>query len=163
MATGLGFDIHRLGDGRPLLLGGLKVDHPRGLVGHSDGDVLLHAVIDALLGAAGEGDIGMYFPDQDPTIKGIASERMLRRILEDLVGWEIVNVDVTIVAEEPKLGKKKWDVARNVSRLLGGAPVNVKAKTAEGLGPVGHKEAIACLAVAELKRKPRGKRKRAGS
>lgn len=150
MAIGIGYDIHRLVEGRPLLLGGLEIAHPKGLLGHSDGDVILHAVIDALLGATGEGDIGSYFPDQDPSIRGIASPKMLQRILDELDGWKIGNVDVTVVLEEPKLGTKKWAIARNISKLLGRARVNVKAKTAEGLGAVGHKEAIACIAVAEL-------------
>jgi len=152
VATGFGFDIHRLVAGRPLLLGGLKIDHPRGLEGHSDGDILLHAVIDALLGAAGKGDIGDRFPDSDPKFKGIASAKMLASVLHDVGEWRIVNVDVTLVAEEPKLGPRKRDIATNVSKLLGGAPVNVKAKTAEGLGPVGNREAIACFAVVELTR-----------
>ena len=150
MAVGIGFDIHKLVKGRPLLLGGLKIKHPRGLEGHSDGDVLLHAVIDALLGAAGRGDIGDHFSDEDPKIKGIASAKMLASVLHVVGEWRIVNVDVTLVAEEPKLGPLKRQIAKNVSKLLGGAPVNVKAKTAEGLGPVGKSEAIACFAVVEL-------------
>ena len=150
MSIGQGFDIHKLVAGRPLLLGGLAIDHPRGLEGHSDGDVLLHAVIDALLGAAGKGDIGDRFPDSDPKLKGIASAKMLETVLGDLRDWRIVNVDITLVAEEPKLGPRKREIAAHVSKLLGGAPVNVKAKTAEGLGPIGHREAIACLAVVEL-------------
>jgi 2-C-methyl-D-erythritol 2,4-cyclodiphosphate synthase len=152
MAIGVGFDIHKLVAGRPLLLGGLKIDHPRGLEGHSDGDVLIHAVIDALLGAAGKGDIGDRFPDTQPKFKGIASAKMLAAVLHEVGEWRIVNVDVTLVAEEPKLGPRKRDIAANLSKLLGGAPVNVKAKTAEGLGPVGAREAIACFAVAELAR-----------
>jgi 2-C-methyl-D-erythritol 2,4-cyclodiphosphate synthase len=152
MATGIGFDIHRLVEGRPLLLGGLEIAHSKGLEGHSDGDVLLHAVIDALLGAAGKGDIGDRFPDSDPKLKGIASAKMLAEVLHDVGDWKIVNVDATLVAEEPKLGAQKRKIAVNVSKLLGGAPVNVKAKTAEGLGPVGNREAIACFAVVELAR-----------
>ena len=152
MATGLGFDIHRLVAGRPLLLGGVEIAHSKGLEGHSDGDVLLHAVIDALLGAAGKGDIGDRFPDSDPKLKGIASAKMLAAVLHDVGDWRIVNVDATLVAEEPKLGAQKRKIAANVSKLLGGAPVNVKAKTAEGLGPVGNREAIACFAVVELAR-----------
>ena len=150
MATGFGFDIHRLVAKRPLLLGGLKFDHPRGLEGHSDGDVLIHAVIDALLGAAGKGDIGDRFPDGDPKFKGIASAKMLASVLHDVGDWQIVNVDATLVAEEPKLGPRKRKIAANLSKLLGGAPVNVKAKTAEGLGLVGSGKAIACFAVVEL-------------
>ena len=154
MPVGHGFDIHKLVAGRPLLIGGLAIDHPRGLEGHSDGDVLLHAVIDALLGAAGKGDIGDRFPSSNPKLKGIASSKMLASVLKDVGEYEIVNVDVTLVAEEPKLGPRKREIAKNVSKLLGGAPVNVKAKTAEKLGPVGKGEAIACFAVVELA-KPR--------
>lgn len=150
MPVGHGFDIHRLVKGRPLILGGLTFKHPRGLKGHSDGDVLLHAVIDALLGAAGKGDIGDRFPDGDPKLKGIASRKMLASVLHVVGEWKIVNVDVTLVAEEPKLGPRKRALAANVSKLLGGAPVNVKAKTAERLGPIGKSEAIACFAVVEL-------------
>jgi len=150
MPVGQGFDIHKLVKGRPLLLGGLQIAHPKGLEGHSDGDVLLHAVIDALLGAAGKGDIGDRFPDTDKKLKGIASARMLASVLHDVGEWSIVNVDVTLIAEKPKLGPLKREIAKNVSKLLGGAPVNVKAKTAEGLGPVGASEAIACFAVVEL-------------
>ncbi|MBI4564936.1 MAG: 2-C-methyl-D-erythritol 2,4-cyclodiphosphate synthase [Planctomycetes bacterium] len=150
MSVGFGFDIHRLTAGRPLWLGGLRIDHSRGLEGHSDGDVLLHAVIDALLGAAGKGDIGDRFPDSDPKFRGIAGADMLASVLGDLKAWKIGIVDITLVAEEPKLGARKREIAEHVSRLLGGSPVNVKAKTAEGLGPVGHREAIACFAVVEL-------------
>ncbi|HZL71137.1 MAG TPA: 2-C-methyl-D-erythritol 2,4-cyclodiphosphate synthase, partial [Planctomycetota bacterium] len=96
MPVGQGFDIHKLVKGRPLLLGGLKIAHPKGLEGHSDGDVLLHAVIDALLGAAGKGDIGDRFPDTDKKLKGIASARMLASVLHDVGEWTIVNVDVTL-------------------------------------------------------------------
>jgi 2-C-methyl-D-erythritol 2,4-cyclodiphosphate synthase len=152
MATGLGFDIHRLVAGRPLVIGGLAIDHPRGLEGHSDGDVLLHAVIDALLGAAGKGDIGDRFPNTDDQLKGIASSKLLAPVLKDLGEWRIVNVDVTLIAEEPKLGPRKREIAANVSKLLGGAPVYVKAKTAEGLGTLGHREGIACFAAVEIQK-----------
>ncbi|HEU4338747.1 MAG TPA: 2-C-methyl-D-erythritol 2,4-cyclodiphosphate synthase [Planctomycetota bacterium] len=152
MPVGHGFDIHKLVAGRPLLIGGLAIDHPRGLEGHSDGDVLLHAVIDALLGAAGKGDIGDRFPDSNPKLKGIKSSKMLASVLRDVGEFEIVNVDVTLVAEAPKLGPRKREIAAHVSKLLGGAPVNVKAKTAEKLGPVGKGEAIACFAVVELRK-----------
>jgi 2-C-methyl-D-erythritol 2,4-cyclodiphosphate synthase len=150
MPVGHGFDMHRLVPGRSLILGGLQIDHPRGLEGHSDGDVILHAVIDALLGAAGKGDIGDRFPNTDAKLKGIASAKLLAPVLDDLRGWRIVNLDITLLAEEPKLGPRKREIAANVSKLLGGAPVNVKAKTAEGLGSIGHREAIACFAVVEL-------------
>src|SRR5262245_7694225 len=152
MATGRGFDIHKRVAGRPLLLGGLEIAHPKGIEGHSDGDVLLLAVIDALLGAAGKGDIGDRFPDSDPKFKDIASSKMLVAALREVGEYRIVNVDVTLLAEEPKLGPRKREIAANVSRLLGGAPVNVKAKTSEGLGAIGRREAIACFAVVELQK-----------
>jgi len=153
MAAGLGFDIHRLVPGRRLVLGGIAIDHPYGLLGHSDGDVVLHAVTDAILGAAGAGDIGERFPDSDPRWKDAASDVFLKAAVEEARrAWTVENVDITIVAEEPKLGARKREIAENVARLVG-ARVNVKAKTAEGLGPIGNREAVACLAVVELRRK----------
>lgn len=153
MAIGFGYDLHRLVPGRRLLLGGVEIPHETGLLGHSDGDVLLHAVIDALLGAAGKGDIGGLFPDTDPSIKGISSERMLAEALELTAGWAIENVDVTVVAEAPKLAPHRERIRAKVSALLGGAPVNVKAKTNEGLGYLGAREAVACYAVVQTVRR----------
>jgi len=156
MPVGLGFDIHRLVPGRRLLLGGVSIDHPYGLLGHSDGDVVLHAVTDALLGATGGGDIGERFPDTDPRWKGIASEVFVKKVVEDARGaWAVENLDITIVAEEPKLGPRKREIQRNVAMLVGvpEAAVTVKAKTAEGLGAIGNREAIACLAVVSLVKK----------
>ncbi len=152
MTVGLGFDIHRLAAGRRLVLGGVEIPHPAGLLGHSDADVLLHAVIDALLGASGLGDIGRKFPDTDPATRGISSEVLLDRVLGELRGrWEIVNVDVTVIAEEPKIGPHHEAIRARLSGRLGGARVSIKAKTMEGLGPIGAREAIACLAAAELR------------
>jgi 2-C-methyl-D-erythritol 2,4-cyclodiphosphate synthase len=152
MAIGHGWDIHKLVAGRKFLLGGVEIPHPTGPLGHSDGDVLLHAVIDALLGAAGEGDIGRHFPDTDPAIKGISSEKMLARVLELLRGrWTIVNIDVTVIAEAPKISPHRDAIRARVTALTGCGQVNVKAKTMEGLGPVGAREAVECHAVAELK------------
>jgi 2-C-methyl-D-erythritol 2,4-cyclodiphosphate synthase len=151
MAVGFGYDIHRLVPGRRLLLGGVEIPHPTGLLGHSDGDVLLHAVIDALLGAAGLGDIGGLFPDTDPNLKGISSEVMLARVLELLQGkWAIENVDVTVVAEAPRLAPHNRAIRTKVSALVGCPRVSIKAKTNEGLGYIGANEAIACYAVAQL-------------
>jgi 2-C-methyl-D-erythritol 2,4-cyclodiphosphate synthase len=150
MPVGLGFDIHRLVPGRPLLLGGVRFDHPLGLLGHSDGDVVLHAVIDALLGACGGGDIGEKFPDTDPRWKDADSALLFRTVISELTPrWTVENIDVTIIAEEPKLGARKKDVAAKIASLsaLDAHQVVVKAKTAEGLGAVGHREGIACLAV----------------
>jgi 2-C-methyl-D-erythritol 2,4-cyclodiphosphate synthase len=159
MATGLGFDIHRLVAGRRLMLGGVAFDHPSGLLGHSDGDVILHAVTDALLGAIGKGDIGDRFPDTDPRWKDAASEVFLRQAMQEATdAWDIENIDITVVAEEPKLGARKRDIARSVAKIVrvDHERVSVKAKTAEGLGPIGHREAIACLAVVSLQKRPLG-------
>ena len=151
MAIGHGWDIHKLVAGRKFLLGGVEIPHPTGPLGHSDGDVLLHAVIDALLGAAGQGDIGRHFPDTDPSIKGISSEKMLARVLELLGGrWKIVNIDVTVIAEAPKISPHRDAIRARVAALTGCGQVNIKAKTMEGLGPVGAREAVECHAVAEI-------------
>ena len=152
MAIGHGWDIHKLVPGRKFLLGGVEIPHPTGPLGHSDGDVLLHAVIDALLGAAGLGDIGRHFPDSDPALKGISSEAMLAKVLELLRGrWAIVNIDVTVIAEAPKIAPHRDAIRSRVAALTGCGQVNVKAKTNEGLGYVGAREAIECHAVAELR------------
>jgi len=151
MRVGIGHDTHRLEEGRPLILGGVRVEHARGLVGHSDADVVLHAVTDALLGAAGLGDIGDAYPDTDPAWRGADSALFLRETLARLNrdGWRVVNVDVIVFAQEPKLGPLKGRIRDNLARLLGideGA-VNVKAKTGEKVGHIGRAEAIACQAV----------------
>ena len=151
MRVGLGYDIHRLEAGRPLILGGVAIDYPRGLVGHSDADVVLHAVTDALLGAAGLGDIGDAYPDTDPRFRDASSSVFLGdtlRRLEEL-GFRPVNVDVTIFAQEPKLGRYKLRIRDRLAELLGldATSVNVKAKTGEGVGAVGRGEAITCQAV----------------
>src|SRR5438128_1806290 len=152
MRVGIGHDTHRLAEGRPLILGGLRIEHPRGLVGHSDADVVLHALTDALLGAAGLGDIGDAFPDTDPRYKDADSRLFLQDTLDRLnrAGWRTVNVDVIIFAQEPKLGPAKAAIRRNLADLLGvdlGA-VNVKAKTGEHVGHIGRAEAIACQVAA---------------
>jgi 2-C-methyl-D-erythritol 2,4-cyclodiphosphate synthase len=152
MAIGHGWDIHRLVPGRKFLLGGVEIPHPTGPQGHSDGDVLLHSVIDALLGAAGLGDIGQHFPDTDAALKGISSEAMLAKVLGLLRGkWSIVNIDVTVIAEAPKISPHRDAIRSRVAALTGCGQVNIKAKTNEGLGYVGAREAIECHAVAELK------------
>ena len=152
MAIGHGWDIHKLVPGRKFLLGGVEIPHPTGPLGHSDGDVLLHSVIDALLGAAGLGDIGRHFPDTDPALKGISSEAMLAKVVEMLRGkWTIGNIDVTVIAEAPKISPHREAIRARVAVLTGCGQVNIKAKTMEGLGPVGAREAIECHAVAELR------------
>ncbi len=151
MRVGIGHDTHRLAEGRPLLLGGVRVDHPRGLVGHSDADVVLHAVTDALLGAAGLGDIGDAYPDTDPAWKDADSALFLRETIKLLKakGWQPVNLDVIVFAQEPKLGPIKAAIRANLAALLGLSPevVNVKAKTGERVGHIGRAEAIACQVV----------------
>jgi 2-C-methyl-D-erythritol 2,4-cyclodiphosphate synthase len=140
-----------MAEGRPLILGGVRVEHPRGLVGHSDADVVLHAVADALLGAAALGDIGEHYPDTDPQWQGLDSGRLLAEVVARVAGagWATVNCDVVIHAQEPKLSPYKAAIRDNLARLLGVAAgaVNVKAKTGEHVGPVGRGEAIACQAV----------------
>jgi 2-C-methyl-D-erythritol 2,4-cyclodiphosphate synthase len=156
MRVGIGHDTHRLVEGRPLLLGGVRIEHPRGLAGHSDADVVLHAVTDALLGAAGLGDIGDAYPDTDPAYQGCDSGLFLRETLTrlNLMGWEVVNVDVIIFAQEPRLGPVKSRIRDNLAGLLSLAPdaVNVKAKTGERVGAIGRAEAIGCQAVVLIER-----------
>jgi 2-C-methyl-D-erythritol 2,4-cyclodiphosphate synthase len=151
MRVGIGHDTHRLQQGRPLLLGGVRIEHSRGLVGHSDADVVLHALTDALLGAAGLGDIGDAYPDNDPAWHGADSRVFLRETLSRLNrgGWKVVNVDVIVFAQEPKLGPVKAAIRANLAELLGLAldAVNVKAKTGEHVGHIGRAEAIACQVV----------------
>ncbi len=149
--VGSGHDSHRLVEGRPLILGGVRIEHPRGLAGHSDADAVLHAVTDALLGAAGFGDIGDAFPDTDARWKDADSRHFLREAQNRLVqaGWQVVNLDVTVFAQEPKLGPVKATIRANLAELLG-VPldaVNVKAKTGEKVGHIGRAEAIGCHAV----------------
>jgi len=148
---GSGHDTHRLAEGRPLILGGVTIPHARGLVGHSDADVVLHAVTDAILGAAGLGDIGDAYPDTDPQWKGADSRLFLMETLTKLnqLGWRVVNLDVTIFAQEPKLGPVKVTIRESLATLLGVAldAVNVKAKTGEKVGHIGRGEAIGCHTV----------------
>jgi 2-C-methyl-D-erythritol 2,4-cyclodiphosphate synthase len=151
---GLGYDSHRFEAGRPLILGGVRVEHDRGLAGHSDADVLTHAVIDALLGAAGLGDIGGLFPDTDERWRDADSIDLLRRV-QDLVveeGFEIVNVDATVIMERPKLGPYRGEMRSRLAQALDidEKRVNVKATTGEGMGFVGREEGVAALAVAQL-------------
>ncbi len=156
MRVGIGHDTHRLAEGRALILGGVRIDHPRGLVGHSDADVVLHTVADALLGAAGLGDIGELYPDTDPQWRGLDSARLLTEVVDLLEreGWRTVNCDLVIHAQEPKLGPHKPAIRENLARLLHVDlnAVNVKAKTGELVGPIGRAEAIACEAVVLIDR-----------
>lgn len=154
MRIGLGHDVHRLGAGRALVLGGVSIEHHSGPIGHSDGDVLLHALTDALLGAAGLGDIGQWFPDTDPQWKNAESGQFVRKAVALVKehGWKIGNVDCTIFAEQPKLMTVKPKIREYVAELLGISSdlVNIKAKTSEKVGPIGREEAIAADAIVLL-------------
>ena len=153
---GEGWDVHALVPGRKLILGGVEIVHSKGLLGHSDADVLLHAITDAVLGAAGLGDIVRHFPDTDAQFKGADSSVLLLEAMRRVraQGWELVNVDSTIVAQAPKLAPHMPAIHAGVAKALGVAPdqVNVKAKTAEKLGPVGQGQSIEARAVALLQR-----------
>ena len=159
LRIGIGTDIHRLVENRKLMLCGVYVPYPAGLAGHSDGDVGLHAVIDALLGASGMGDIGTLFPDTDDEWKDADSKELLFIVKDKLEEkhWEVINVDLIIHAEEPKLGAAKGQMKRALAGLLGidFTAVNVKAKTNEGLGDIGTSQAIASTATALLRKKRR--------
>ena len=152
MRIGQGFDVHALAAGRKLIVGGVAIPHDRGLAGHSDADVLLHAVCDALIGAAGLGDIGTHFPDTDPRYQDADSRTLLRAVARMLErkGWRVVNVDATIIAEAPRMAPHIPLMRENIAADLGIAPdqVNVKAKTSERLGSLGRGEGIAAQAVA---------------
>lgn len=156
MRIGEGWDVHALVPGRKLILGGVEMAHTAGLLGHSDADVLLHAITDAVLGAAGLGDIGRHFPDTDVQFKGADSARLLAEAMRRVraKGWELVNMDSTIVAQAPKLAPHMAAIHASVAAALGVEveQVNVKAKTAEKLGPVGQGQSIEARAVALLRR-----------
>lgn len=155
--TGIGTDIHRLVEGRPLKLGGILVPFDKGLLAHSDGDVALHALMDAIIGAAGLGDIGLLFPDTDPQFKDIDSKELALKVRDYITkkNWEIVNIDIIINAEEPKLGPFKMQMKRCIADLTGidFLNVNVKAKTNEGMGEVGTGLAISAMATVLLRRR----------
>ena len=157
MRIGHGYDVHRLVAGRRLILGGVDVPHIKGLLGHSDADVLLHALSDAILGALGEGDIGRHFPDTDPAYKGADSIKLLRQVMDlaDAKGDRIANVDSTIVAQRPKLAPYIQQMRVNIARALSTEEerVNVKATTTEELGFAGRGEGIAAYAVVLLEQK----------
>ncbi len=156
LRIGLGHDTHRLEAGRLLVLGGVTIPHDKGPVAHSDGDVLLHAVTDALLGAAGLGDIGEWFPDNDPKWQGVDSKQFVMAAAAEVrkLGWHITNLDCTIFAQQPKLLAYKTRIRESLARVLDLDPglVNVKAKTGEQVGPIGREEAISADAVVMLVR-----------
>ncbi|HEX6754115.1 MAG TPA: 2-C-methyl-D-erythritol 2,4-cyclodiphosphate synthase [Solirubrobacterales bacterium] len=148
MSVGIGYDSHRFAEGRRLVLGGVEIEHARGLAGHSDADVLTHAVIDALLGAAGMGDIGTLFPDDDDRWRDADSIDLLRTVVGTVSG-RIVNVDATLVCEEPRIGPFRAEMERTLAEATS-ARVSVKATTNEGMGWIGRGEGVACIAVASV-------------
>ncbi len=154
MRIGLGYDVHRLVEGRDLILGGVTIPHPLGLLGHSDADVLVHAIMDALLGAAALGDIGKHFPDTDSQYKGISSMKLLEHVGALLAenGYVIENIDAVVVAQKPKLRPYIEEMEENIARVLGilKNQVNVKATTEEGLGFTGTEEGIKSQAICSL-------------
>jgi 2-C-methyl-D-erythritol 2,4-cyclodiphosphate synthase len=156
MRIGFGYDVHAFGPGTHVTLGGVRVPHTQGVVAHSDGDVVLHALCDALLGAMGLGDIGQHFPDSEPRWKDAASSLFLEHCV-DLMrqhGWRLVNADLTLLAERPRLGPHRTAMRANMAGVLETAAerINVKATTCEGLGPIGRGEGLACHAVVLLAR-----------
>jgi 2-C-methyl-D-erythritol 2,4-cyclodiphosphate synthase len=154
LRIGLGVDAHAFADGVPLVLGGVRFEHPRGLAGHSDGDVITHALIDALLGAAGLGDIGTLFPSDGSTPAGIDSLELLRDVVSRLndAGYVVVNGDCVLVGQEPRIGDRRAELEARLSELVG-APVSVRATTMDGLGFTGRGEGLAAQAVALVSRR----------
>ena len=153
MRVGQGFDVHRFGPGDHVCLGGVRIPHSQGLVAHSDGDVLLHALTDALLGATGQGDIGQHFPDNDAAYAGADSGELLRAVWEPLrADWALANADLTVIGEKPKVGPHREQIRRSVARLLGvpEGQINIKATTTEKLGFTGRGEGLAAQAVVLL-------------
>jgi 2-C-methyl-D-erythritol 2,4-cyclodiphosphate synthase len=161
MRVGFGYDVHRLVEGRPLILGGIEIEYERGLLGHSDADVLLHAICDAMIGAGALGDIGVHFPDTDPAYKDVSSLVLLKRTMELLAerGFRLKNIDSTIVAQRPKLFSFIPRMVERICLCVGLEPgcVNVKAKTTETLGFAGREEGIAAYAVALVEESERGR------
>lgn len=152
--VGHGFDVHALVEGRRLVLGGVEISHPKGLLGHSDADVLIHAICDALLGAAGLGDIGRHFPDSNPEFKDVDSRALLRDVIKLIYPYKILNIDATIIAQAPKLQPHIQEMKQNLAADTGidAGQINVKATTTEKLGFTGREEGIAAEAVALLQK-----------
>ncbi len=154
--VGIGYDIHRLVENRPLYLGGIKIDFPQGLLGHSDGDVLIHAICDALLGAANLGDIGSHFPPEDKKYKDISSLKLLKKVAEFLKnsGFFTKNIDAVVIAERPKILPYVPEMKRQISHSLSISidHISIKGKTNEGIGEIGEGKAIAALAICEIGR-----------
>ena len=158
--TGIGFDFHRLVKGRDLILGGVKIPHEKGLLGHSDADVLVHAICDALLGACGLGDIGVHFPDTDPKYKGASSLDLLSRACRMIgaQGFRVVNVDAVVLAEAPKIMPQRREILNQIARAMADSTpetLNLKATTTEGCGMIGRGEGIGAMATVLVELKPR--------
>ena len=155
LRVGFGVDAHALQEGVPLVLGGVRIDYPRGLAGHSDGDVLAHALVDALLGGAGLGDIGSLFPPGDERFRGADSVGLLREAYRRVraAGWSLVNADCVLVGEEPKIATRRDEMRSRLSGAVDGGDVNVRATTTDGLGFTGRGEGLAAYAVALLERR----------
>jgi 2-C-methyl-D-erythritol 2,4-cyclodiphosphate synthase len=153
--VGIGFDAHALEVGVPLVLGGVELDHPRGLAGHSDGDVLAHALIDAVLGAAGLGDIGSLFPSGEDRFRGVSSLTLLRDAYAQVLaaGWRLVNADCVLIGEEPRIAGHREEMRRRLAEAIGEGDVNVRATTTDGLGFTGRGDGLAAHAVALLERR----------
>ncbi|MBI3316347.1 MAG: 2-C-methyl-D-erythritol 2,4-cyclodiphosphate synthase [Candidatus Omnitrophica bacterium] len=155
MRVGIGYDIHALKPGRRFILGGITIPFPKGPLGHSDGDVLFHAIVDAALGALGEGDIGDHFPDSDPKYRNAASALFVKKVCEKIKRrrLKIAHIDTTVIAQKPRLGGFKPAIRKSVARAFSVSlsQVNIKAKTHEGLDALGKNRAVACLAVVSLK------------
>jgi len=159
LRTGIGFDFHRLVEGRDLILGGVKIPYEKGLLGHSDADVLVHSICDALLGACGLDDIGIHFPDTDPAYKGISSLELLGKTcaLIDANGYRIVNVDAVVLAEAPKIMPFRREISTRILQAMALSPpqaLNLKATTTEGCGMIGRGEGIGAMATALIERRP---------
>jgi len=156
LKVGIGYDLHRLAEGRKLFLGGIEIPYHKGLLGHSDADVLIHALCDSLLGAIAEGDIGEHFPDSEPKYHGISSMKLLEQVSELIKskGYSVCNIDAVVIAQEPSLTPFKDKIKEKVSKALNIAKesVSIKAKTNEGVGEIGHSEAISCYVVSLLER-----------
>ncbi|MBU4310167.1 2-C-methyl-D-erythritol 2,4-cyclodiphosphate synthase [bacterium] len=152
MKVGMGYDVHKLVEGRRLILGGVEIPFGRGLLGHSDGDVLLHAICDALLGAAGKGDIGQHFPDTNPEYKDISSLILIEKVKGLTKEYKINNIDSIIIAQEPKLAPYLSKMKENITKVLkiDKSKINIKATTTEGLGSIGRGEGIAAYAMVSL-------------
>jgi len=151
LRIGHGYDVHKFAEDRDLIIGGVKIEYPLGLLGHSDADVLIHALLDSILGAMALGDIGKHFPDTDPKFKGISSLLLAKNVFELMKseGYRLINSDITVIAQAPKLSPYKEQIINNISNIFECDPscINVKATTEEGLGFTGRKEGIACHCV----------------